>query len=82
MGGVHIPIRANLGLYTQSFSFIGLPVAAVPIVVPGQKLPLGLQVIAAPWREDFALRVARQFEMFGIARAPVAAGFAEEEGTL
>ena len=44
----------------------------------GQHLPLGIQVIAAPWREDFALRVARQLEKSGLAKAPVARGFADE----
>ena len=78
MRGIEMPVRANLGIFTQPFSFIGLPVAAIPIDVPGQKLPLGLQAIAAPWREDFALRVARQLEKAGIAKAPVARGFAEE----
>jgi len=77
-GGVDMPLRPNLGLFTQPFSFIGLPVAAVPIAVPGRRLPLGLQVIAAPWREDVALRVARQLERAGVAKAPVAPGFADE----
>ena len=76
-GGVEMPVRPNLGIFTQPFSFIGLPVAAVPIAVPGQRLPLGLQVIAAPWREDVALRVARQLEKAGVAQAPVARGFAD-----
>jgi aspartyl-tRNA(Asn)/glutamyl-tRNA(Gln) amidotransferase subunit A len=77
MGGVEMPIRANLGIFTQPFSFVGLPVAAVPIAIDG-KLPMGLQVVAAPWREDFVLRVARQLEKSGLAAAPVAKGFAEE----
>ena len=77
-GGVDMPIRPNLGMFTQPFSFIGLPVAAIPIEVPGQTLPLGLQAIAAPWREDFALRVARQLEKARVASAPVAKGCAEE----
>jgi len=77
-GGVEMPVRPHLGVFTQPVSFIGLPVAAVPIAVPGQRLPLGLQVIAAPWREDNALRVARQLEQAGVARAPVARGFADE----
>jgi aspartyl-tRNA(Asn)/glutamyl-tRNA(Gln) amidotransferase subunit A len=77
MGGVEMPIRANLGIFTQPFSFVGLPVAAVPIALEG-KLPMGLQVVAAPWREDFVLRIARQLEKSGLARAPVARGFAEE----
>jgi aspartyl-tRNA(Asn)/glutamyl-tRNA(Gln) amidotransferase subunit A len=78
-GGVEMPVRANLGIFTQPFSFIGLPVVSVPIATPNQELPLGLQVIAAPWREDFALRVARQFELSGVAKAPVARGFADED---
>jgi len=35
-------------------------------------LPIGVQVIAAPWREDLALRVARRLEADGVATAPVA----------
>ena len=77
-GGVEMPLRPNLGIFTQPFSFVGLPVVAVPIAPIGDALPLGLQVIAAPWREDFALRVARELERSGLAKAPVARGFAEE----
>ena len=33
---------------------------------------LGVQVIAAPWREDLCLRVARQLEAAGVVSAPVA----------
>jgi aspartyl-tRNA(Asn)/glutamyl-tRNA(Gln) amidotransferase subunit A len=33
---------------------------------------MAVQVIARPWREDVALRVARVLEREGIARAPVA----------
>ena len=77
-GGVEMPLRPNLGIFTQPFSFVGLPVVAVPIAPAGDALPLGLQVIAAPWREDFALRVAHELERSGLAKAPVARGFAEE----
>ena len=76
-GGVEMPIRPNLGIFTQPFSFVGLPVAAVPIAMPEGTLPIGIQVVAAPWREDIALRVARQLEKSGVARAPVAKGFAD-----
>ena len=31
LGDVEMPVRANLGLYTQPISFIGLPVVAVPV---------------------------------------------------
>ncbi len=68
LGGVEMPVRANLGLYTQPISFIGLPVVAVPI--PLEPLPIGIQLIAAPWREDVALRVAYALETIGVAAAP------------
>ena len=74
-GGVELPVRAHLGIFTQPISFIGLPVAAVPVWLKGEQLPLGVQVIAAPWREDVCLRVAHQLESLGICAAPVAKGF-------
>lgn len=71
LDGITLPIRANIGAFTQPISFIGLPVVAVP-VWPDDGLPLGVQVIAAPWREDLALRVARHLELRGVCAAPVA----------
>ena len=38
----------------------------------GATLPIGVQVIAPAWREDWALRVARYLEATGACRAPVA----------
>src|SRR5438128_7362157 len=67
LDGVELPVRANLGIYTQPISFIGLPVVAVP--VPLQPLPIGVQIIAAPWREDIALRIAHALEQAGIVAA-------------
>ena len=71
LDGQEMPVRPNIGLFTQPISFIGLPVVAVPVWA-GHSLPLGVQVIAPPWREDLALRVARALERDGIVRAPVA----------
>jgi 1-carboxybiuret hydrolase len=68
LDGVELPVRANIGLHTQPISFIGLPVVAVP--VPLEPMPIGVQIIAAPWREDFALRVAHVLEQMGVAAAP------------
>ena len=65
---VELPVRANLGLYTQPISFIGLPVVAVP--VPLAPLPIAVQIIAAPWREDVALRIAHALEAQGVVAAP------------
>ncbi|RDV02224.1 AtzE family amidohydrolase [Undibacter mobilis] len=68
LDGIEMPVRANMGLYTQPISFIGLPVVAVP--VPLKPLPIGVQIIAAPWREDVALRIAQALETMGVVAAP------------
>ncbi len=68
VGDVEMPVRANLGLYTQPLSSIGLPIVVVP--VPLEPLPIGVQIIAAPWREDVALRLAHMLETKGIVAAP------------
>jgi len=66
--GVELPVRPNMGIYTQPISFIGLPVVAVP--VPLSPLPIAVQIIAAPWREDVALRIAHALEQMGAVAAP------------
>ena len=63
--GREVLTRPNIGLFTQPVSAIGLPVCAVP--VPVGPLPIGVQVIAAPWREDLCLRVAAHLEAKGAA---------------
>jgi 1-carboxybiuret hydrolase len=68
LDGVEMPVRPNIGIFTQPVSFIGLPVVAVP--VPLKPLPIGVQVIAAPWKEDIALRVAQYLEDMGAVVAP------------
>jgi AtzE family amidohydrolase len=73
LDGVELPVRANIGIHTQPISFIGLPVVAVPI--PLQPMPIGVQIIAAPWREDIALRVAHALERMGAVSAPPPKGF-------
>ncbi len=73
LDGVEMMIRPNLGVFTQPISFIGLPVVCAPIGMDGQRLPMGVQIISAPWREDVALRVAHDLCRRGVAQAPVAA---------
>ena len=68
LDGVELPVRANIGIHTQPISFIGLPVVAVP--VPLEPMPIGVQIIAAPWREDIALRTAYALERMGVVSAP------------
>jgi 1-carboxybiuret hydrolase len=70
LDGKEVPLRPNIGVYTQPISFIGLPVVAVPLPT-ASGLPIGVQIITAPWREDIALRIARALEASGTARAPL-----------
>ena len=72
LDGKEMPLRPNIGIYTQPISFIGLPVVSVPVPL-SQGLPIGVQIIAAPWREDIALRIAHHLETERIAVAPLAA---------
>lgn len=71
LDGETLNVRANMGLFTQPISFIGLPVAAVPVWSEGA-LPIGVQVIGPAWREDLVLRVAAELERLGACRAPIA----------
>ncbi|MSQ20943.1 MAG: hypothetical protein EXR39_15655, partial [Betaproteobacteria bacterium] len=67
--------RPMAGVLTQPLSFVGLPVLTVPVLRPGQ-LPIGVRLIAAPWREDLVLRAGFALEQDGIVAAPVASAFA------
>ncbi|MBM4441788.1 MAG: AtzE family amidohydrolase, partial [Candidatus Rokubacteria bacterium] len=66
--GVEVPTRPMMGIFTQPLSFIGLPIVSVPVT--GGGLPVGVQIIAAPWNERAALRVAAALESMGVAAAP------------
>lgn len=68
LAGRSAPLRPSLGLLSQPFSCIGLPVVTVP-VFGGQPLPVGVQLVAPPWREDACLRAARLAEQAGAAYA-------------
>lgn len=58
LGDTLLPVRAALGLYTQPISFAGLPVLTVPLPT-SRGLPTGVQLIAAPWREESLFAAAR-----------------------
>ncbi|MDO9404033.1 MAG: AtzE family amidohydrolase [Polaromonas sp.] len=66
--GHTLPARAAMGLLTQPVSFAGCPVVAAPMWPSANNgLPLGVQLIAAPWREDLALRAGFALEQHGLA---------------
>jgi amidase/aspartyl-tRNA(Asn)/glutamyl-tRNA(Gln) amidotransferase subunit A len=72
INGQRLPARPSMGLLTQPISCIGLPVCAVPVWGCHETMPIGVQIIAAPWREDLVLRVAHHLQVAGVARSPVA----------
>ena len=52
-------VRAN---YTGAYNLAGWPGAVVRCGTAADGMPLGVQVLAAPWREDIALAVAAALE--------------------
>lgn len=57
--------------YTVPFSLTGYPCVVVRVGADANSLPIGVQVVAQPWREDVALAVARLLEQeFGGWRPP------------
>ena len=62
------PCRPAMGLLTQPVSFAGCPVVAAPMwPMDTGGLPIAVQIIAAPWREDLALRAAYVLQSAGVA---------------
>ncbi len=67
VNGQRHPTRPSMGLLTQPVSFAGCPVVVAPLWPEGTRgLPLGVQLIAAPWREDLALRAAAVLQAAGV----------------
>jgi Asp-tRNA(Asn)/Glu-tRNA(Gln) amidotransferase A subunit family amidase len=84
IAGQRLPARASMGLLTQPVSCIGLPVCTVPVWgahPAAPHLPIGVQLIAAPWREDRVLRVAAALEAAGrVSARPIAAAGVSSDG--
>jgi 1-carboxybiuret hydrolase len=68
IGGQDLPSRPSIGIFTQPFSFIGLPIVTAPVFERGS-LPVGIQVIGPAYKEEWVLRVAEQLSQMGIAHA-------------
>ena len=69
LDGARLPAAGHLGVFTQPLSFAGLPVVAAPVSGSGP-MPLGVQIIAAPWREDLVMRAAAAAEALGVLACP------------
>ena len=73
--GTEVVARGHLGVFTQPLSFIGLPVisvacASVPTTA-ASSLPLGVQLVAAPFNEAALFRVAARLEAAGVVASRV-----------
>lgn len=74
INGVKHPSRPAMGLLTQPVSFAGCPVVAAPMWPDGTGgMPIGVQLIAAPWKEALALRAAMVLQQEGVAHLKEAA---------
>jgi amidase len=49
-------------IYTLPFSLTGYPCAVVRAGASPEGLPIGVQLVATPWRDDIALAAAQQIE--------------------
>jgi AtzE family amidohydrolase len=65
--GETVRTQPYLGCFTQPLSFVGLPVLTVPAGRSDEGLPLGVQLVAAPFREEALVRVAAELERRGLA---------------
>jgi AtzE family amidohydrolase len=65
INGADLPVKASMGMLTQPISFLGLPVVTVPLMTASGH-PIGVQLIAPPWREDICLQAAHLLEIQGM----------------
>ena len=73
LNGETLPARSAAGIMTQPLTPSGVPIAVAPLwPAAGEGLPVGVQLIARPWREADALSAAFMLEQAGVAEAPIA----------
>ena len=68
LDGVEMPLAPQYR-HLHAADFVHRP-AGGGGAVPLEPLPIAVQIIAAPWREEVALRVAYALEQTGVAAAP------------
>ena len=68
ISGSMFPSRPHMGRFTQPISFVGLPVFVVPVKT-ACGLPIGVQLIGAPYSEGTLLQAAAFLEDKGVVEA-------------
>ena len=71
IGEVELPTGPALGWFTQPIAGTDCPALTVPIA-RGDRLPIGVQLMARHHREDLLFRVAERLEALGVVAAPIA----------
>jgi aspartyl-tRNA(Asn)/glutamyl-tRNA(Gln) amidotransferase subunit A len=66
VGGEDQEVRAAATRFTRCFNVLGLPVISMPCGLTGARLPVGLQVVGPPVRDELVLRVAAVLEDGGV----------------
>jgi len=51
-----------MGVFTAPFNLTGLPAISLPLHITDSGLPIGVQFVAGPWREDLLIRLGHQLE--------------------
>ena len=60
--GTRFDAQAPRGRFTMPWDFTGQPAISLPLHWNDDGLPIGVQLVAPPWREDLLIRVAAQLE--------------------
>jgi amidase len=51
-----------MGIFTSIFNVTGLPALSLPLHQSPEGLPVGVQLVAPPWRDELLLQLATQLE--------------------
>ncbi|AKC32254.1 AtzE family amidohydrolase [Candidatus Pantoea carbekii] len=65
INGENFLTRVSMGMLTQPISFLGLPVCTVPLPTTNG-LPIGVQLISAPFKEEIVLQAAWMLQQNGV----------------
>lgn len=69
VAGREVRTRRHIGAFAQPISFLGFPALTVPVARDG-RLPIGVALVAPPWRETWAFRAAAFLEAAHVLDCP------------
>jgi aspartyl-tRNA(Asn)/glutamyl-tRNA(Gln) amidotransferase subunit A len=70
LGGIEEDVRLATTRLVRSINLLGLPALSIPCGLSGSGLPVGLQIIGAPFAESLILRVGAALEDGGVGIPP------------